>query len=188
MDLIQIYECFCDQTRLRILNLLLQGPLCVCHFQEILDEPQVKISKHLLYLRARGMVEVERCGNWMIYALPVKRAPELEANLKCLQDCVQTHSVFARDLKALTKLQAKDPQIERESHAIMSGSNASKEFNESTVGGSNDDEAYPFVHDQFCLPFDVGGESTRGRGCARRRNSNRAPAARRPRRRQVRSL
>ena len=107
MDLIQIYECFCDQTRLRILNLLLQGPLCVCHFQEILDEPQVKISKHLLYLRARGMVEVERCGNWMIYALPVKRAPELEANLKCLQDCVQTHSVFARDLKALMKLQAK---------------------------------------------------------------------------------
>ncbi len=34
MDLIQIYECFCDQTRLRILHLLCQGPLCVCDFQE----------------------------------------------------------------------------------------------------------------------------------------------------------
>ncbi|PYK63832.1 MAG: ArsR family transcriptional regulator, partial [Verrucomicrobia bacterium] len=47
MDLIQIYQCFCDRTRLRILHLLRRSPLCVCHFQDILDEPQVKISKHL---------------------------------------------------------------------------------------------------------------------------------------------
>jgi ArsR family transcriptional regulator len=107
MDLIQIYECFCDPTRLRILNLLLQGPLCVCHLQDILDEPQVKISKHLLYLRQRGIVEVERCGNWMIYALPVKRGPELEANLKCLQDCAPTQPIFKKDLKALAALHAK---------------------------------------------------------------------------------
>ncbi len=51
MDLIQIYQCLCDPTRLRILHLLTQTPLCVCHFQEILGEPQVKVSKHLSYLR-----------------------------------------------------------------------------------------------------------------------------------------
>jgi ArsR family transcriptional regulator len=106
MDLIQIYECFCDRTRLRILNLLAQTPLCVCHFQEILDAPQVKISKHLGYLREREMVVAERQQNWMIYSLPRKRAPELEANLKCLQDCVQSDPVFNRDLKALLKLRS----------------------------------------------------------------------------------
>jgi ArsR family transcriptional regulator, arsenate/arsenite/antimonite-responsive transcriptional repressor len=104
MDLIQIYECFCDRTRLRILNLLGQTPLCVCHFQEILGEPQVKISKHLGYLREREMVVAERQQNWMIYSLPRKPAPELAANLKCLQDCVQSDSFFKRDLKALAKL------------------------------------------------------------------------------------
>jgi ArsR family transcriptional regulator, arsenate/arsenite/antimonite-responsive transcriptional repressor len=107
MELIQIYQCFCDQTRLRILHLLTETPLCVCHLQEILGEPQVKISKHLAYLRTRGMVCAERSGNWMIYSLPVKREAELESNLKCLQDCVQTDPVFKRDLKALTKLGAK---------------------------------------------------------------------------------
>lgn len=106
MDLIQIYQCFCDRTRLRILNLLAQSPLCVCHFQEILDEPQVKISKHLSYLKERGMVVAERQQNWMIYSLPKKRAPELDANLKCLQDCVQSDPVFKRDLKALAKLRS----------------------------------------------------------------------------------
>ena len=39
MELVQIYECLCDATRLRLLNVLAQGPLCVCHFQEILDDP-----------------------------------------------------------------------------------------------------------------------------------------------------
>ena len=101
MDLIQIYQCLCDPTRLRILNLLNQTPLCVCHFQEILDEPQVKISKHLAYLRERGMVVAERDQNWMIYSLPKKLSPELEANLKCLQDCVQTEPVFREDLRKL---------------------------------------------------------------------------------------
>ena len=106
MDLIQIYQCFCDRTRLRILHLLSQSPLCVCHFQEILGEPQVKISKHLAYLKARGMAKAERHGNWMIYSLPPKRDAELEANLKCLQDCVQTDPEFRRDLKKLTKLRS----------------------------------------------------------------------------------
>jgi ArsR family transcriptional regulator len=106
MDLIQIYQCFCDRTRLRILHLLAQTQLCVCHFQEILGEPQVKISKHLGYLRAREMVVASRQQNWMIYSLPKKRAPELEANLKCLEDCAQSDPLFRRDLKALAKLRA----------------------------------------------------------------------------------
>jgi ArsR family transcriptional regulator len=104
MELIQIYECLCDATRLRLLHVLAQGPLCVCHFQEILDEPQVKISKHLAYLRKRGLVAVEREGNWMVYALPAKPSRELQANLACLQDCAAENPVFRRDLARLKKL------------------------------------------------------------------------------------
>ena len=48
MNLVKIYLCLCDEARLRILNPLKEGGLCVCHFQEILGEPQVKISKHSL--------------------------------------------------------------------------------------------------------------------------------------------
>ncbi len=107
MDLIRIYECFCDETRLRILNLLNEAPLCVCHLQTILGQPQVKTSKHLSYLKSKGLVEAQRHQNWMIYHLPKKPAPELEANLKCLQDCVQTHPVFKKDLRNLAALRGK---------------------------------------------------------------------------------
>ena len=113
MDLVQIYECLCDRTRLRILHLLTRTPLCVCHFQDVLGESQVKISKHLAYLRQRGLVVTEQEKNWIIYSLPAKRARELEANLNCLQDCAQTDPVFRRDLKALAKLRARrdDPSV-----------------------------------------------------------------------------
>ena len=104
MDLVRIYQCLCDRTRLRILNLLSDGPLCVCHFQAVLREPQVKISKHLAYLRARGFVTATRRGNWMVYALPPHRPRELAANLACLQDCATEQPVFRRDRLRLDRL------------------------------------------------------------------------------------
>ena len=97
MSLIEIYQCLCDETRLRILNLLHEGELCVCHFQEILGESQVKISKHLAYLRARGLVEARKEANWVIYSLPAKPSRELSANLACLQDCSRENPVFRKD-------------------------------------------------------------------------------------------
>ncbi len=104
MKLLQIYRCLCDETRLRILNLLAQGPLCVCHFQDILKLPQVAVSKHLAYLRASGLVLAQRHEKWMIYRLPEKPSAELDLQLRCLQDCVQSEPVFREDLKRLKKL------------------------------------------------------------------------------------
>ena len=106
MDLVKIYQCLCDRTRLRILNLLLRGPLCVCHFQQILREPQVKISKHLGYLKRNGLVQAERCANMMIYRLPGKRSSQLKANLGCLQDCSREEPVFREDEARLAQVRA----------------------------------------------------------------------------------
>jgi ArsR family transcriptional regulator, arsenate/arsenite/antimonite-responsive transcriptional repressor len=50
------------------------------------------------------MVTAMRDQNWMIYSLPKKRSRELEKNLKCLQDCVQSDHIFARDLTKLAQL------------------------------------------------------------------------------------
>ncbi len=104
MLLVEIYKCLCDPTRLRILNLLNDGPLCVCHIQDVLGETQVKISKHLAYLRARGMVTVIRRANWMVYSLPERRSAELDANLACLQDCSCEDPKFKADRVKLRKL------------------------------------------------------------------------------------
>jgi ArsR family transcriptional regulator len=104
VKLIAIYKCLCDETRLRILGLLSESPLCVCHIQQILGKSQVVISQHLAYLRERKMAAGQRYQHWMIYSLPPCPPPELEANLKCLQDCIQTEPLFKKDRAKLKRL------------------------------------------------------------------------------------
>jgi ArsR family transcriptional regulator len=112
MKLVQIYRCLCDETRLRILHLLSQGPLCVCHFQDILKEPQVAVSKHLAYLRTHGLVHAQRHEKWMIYQLPKTAPVELDLQLRCLQDCVQSNPVFREDLKRLKTMRCQCKWVE----------------------------------------------------------------------------
>lgn len=58
-----------DVTRLRILNLLLHGELCVCDIQHVLSATQPNVSRHLAYLRNAGLVRDRRDGYRMFYRL-----------------------------------------------------------------------------------------------------------------------
>ncbi len=64
-----LFNALADETRLRILNLLGEGELCVCDMMTVLGEPQSKISRHLAYLRRTRLVETTRKGLWMHYRL-----------------------------------------------------------------------------------------------------------------------
>ena len=99
MELEKLYKCLCDIQRLRILNLLKEGPLCVCHLQEILGETQVKTSKQLQYMKKLGFVAAKREGVWVIYSLPAPAHPLLLANLACLLESKEEYPCFAEDLK-----------------------------------------------------------------------------------------
>lgn len=104
MRLARLHRVFADPTRLRILRVLQAGPLCVCHFQAVLREPQVKISKHLATLREAGLVEATRSGQWICYALPEKPVPAAKALLGSLAGCAETEAVFRQDAQRLSKL------------------------------------------------------------------------------------
>lgn len=64
-----LFLALADRTRLRLLNLMSEGEVCVCFFIEVLDEPQPKISRHLAYLRSAGLVSARREGKWANYAI-----------------------------------------------------------------------------------------------------------------------
>jgi len=98
MKIIKVYKCLCDELRLRILNLLMEGPLCVCHLVEILDCDPVKMSKQLRYMKELGMLEAERYAQWMVYRLADLEPVLLSENLKCLQDCAAEELSFRDDL------------------------------------------------------------------------------------------
>jgi ArsR family transcriptional regulator len=49
-----------NNTKLRIVSLLLEGELCVCELEEIMHIRQVNISKNLISLKEVGIVDVRR--------------------------------------------------------------------------------------------------------------------------------
>lgn len=63
------FSALADRTRLRLLNLMRDGEVCVCFFAGALDTNNPKISRHLSYLKRAGLVAARRDGKWMHYGL-----------------------------------------------------------------------------------------------------------------------
>jgi len=105
MEASEIYKCIADPQRLRILNLLEAGALCVCHLQELLKVPQVKMSKQLASMKQLGLVESHREGTWMLYSLAEPLNGLVRANLNYLREAECTEcNQLQRDLINRAKL------------------------------------------------------------------------------------
>jgi ArsR family transcriptional regulator len=74
-DLENVFKALADKTRLRILALLGNNEVCVCHMHDTLDLPQPTVSRHLAYLRKSGLVEARRDGVWMHYQVSRSLSP-----------------------------------------------------------------------------------------------------------------
>jgi ArsR family transcriptional regulator len=64
-----LFKALADRTRLRILALLGNNEVCVCHIHDTLGLPQPTVSRHLAYLRRSGLVAARRDGVWMHYQI-----------------------------------------------------------------------------------------------------------------------
>jgi ArsR family transcriptional regulator, arsenate/arsenite/antimonite-responsive transcriptional repressor len=79
-DSVELLKALADPVRLRLLNLLVEGEVCVCHLHAALDLPQSTVSRHLAYLRKRGLVVGRKEGLWVHYRLAKARG-ELHRHL-----------------------------------------------------------------------------------------------------------
>jgi ArsR family transcriptional regulator len=68
-DLASFFAALADGNRLRLLNLIKDGEICVCYLQGVLQTNQPKISRHLAYLKRAGLVDGKREGKWTYYRL-----------------------------------------------------------------------------------------------------------------------
>lgn len=96
-----LFKAFADETRLRILSLLSGGELCVCDIMSVIKVPQPKVSRHLAYLRRRGLVDTKREGQWIYYSLAKPTGIFHKRLLSCLDDCFKEAPIFAKDKKTL---------------------------------------------------------------------------------------
>jgi ArsR family transcriptional regulator len=105
-DLAKVFRALADETRLRILALLRNGEVCVCHIQGGLQLPQPTISRHLAYLRKSGLVEARREGIWMHYKLADSASPIIETVLSATMHALTHAATTERDLARMEKERA----------------------------------------------------------------------------------
>ena len=65
----RVFKALADPTRLRILNLLMESPFCVCELGQVLQLTQPLISRHLAYLKNAGLVQDHRQGMRVQYSI-----------------------------------------------------------------------------------------------------------------------
>jgi ArsR family transcriptional regulator len=107
-----VFKALADRTRLRILALLVNGEVCVCHIHESLGVPQPMASRHLAYLRRAGLVAARKDGLWVHYRLADLSDPVLDAVLSAVAHAVGHASVTARDRQRLArKMPAAGPRL-----------------------------------------------------------------------------
>ncbi len=58
-----------DETRLNIINLLSEEPLCACDILESFKITQPTLSYHMKLLTSSGLVSSEKDGKWTYYTL-----------------------------------------------------------------------------------------------------------------------
>ncbi|MGB0372775.1 MAG: ArsR/SmtB family transcription factor [Opitutales bacterium] len=85
MESVSLFKALSDLHRLRIVSALDAGPLCVCHFEEIIEAEQVKVSKQLRYLKEQGVLKSERKAQWMVYSLAEPESVLVKSILIALQ-------------------------------------------------------------------------------------------------------
>ncbi len=99
----RIFKALSDETRVRILCLLLDGELCVCDLMAVLQLPQSTVSRHLSYLKNTGWVEDRRCGVWMYYSLLHNGNVLQEGLLECLRENLPYLEVVVSDRERLSE-------------------------------------------------------------------------------------
>ncbi len=98
---VDLFKAFADPVRLRLLNLLGEGEVCVCHLHEALDLPQSTVSRHLAYLRKRGLVVGRKEGLWVHYRLAKPIGPLHRTLLGGMKASVPDIAALAEDRQRL---------------------------------------------------------------------------------------
>ncbi|HUF16996.1 MAG TPA: metalloregulator ArsR/SmtB family transcription factor [Thermoanaerobaculia bacterium] len=99
----QLFLALADRTRVRLLNLLAEGDVCVCFFVEVLKEPQPKISRHLAYLRGANLVASRKDGKWVHYSITPPEQPTVRKAFDAVLASFEGDRELKRDRLALMR-------------------------------------------------------------------------------------
>lgn len=89
MDLIQVMKALSDETRMRILNILKEGDLCVCEIEVLLDINQSNASRHLNKLTNAKILDYYKVAKYVYYKINEDTIKEFPF----LKEIIEKHAI-----------------------------------------------------------------------------------------------
>ena len=101
-ELVKGFKALSDETRLRILNLLLERECCVCEVMQALDISQTRASRNLSVLYNAGLLKLRKDGLWSLYSVDQDGLKEYYSSLvEAVRKSLEDDEVAALDRKRL---------------------------------------------------------------------------------------
>lgn len=92
-----------DETRLRILNILRQGELCVCELEILLDINQSNASRHLQRLANAQIINCDKRAQYVYYKINEHTLKEHPFIKEILDNELIKEELYIADLERLKK-------------------------------------------------------------------------------------
>lgn len=113
--LVKAFKALSDETRLRILNLLLERECCVCEVMQALDISQARASRDLSALYDAGLLKLREDGLWSLYPIDREVMKEHLCNVvEAVRKGLEGNEVIAVDRGCLKKAERVDPGCDRQ--------------------------------------------------------------------------
>jgi ArsR family transcriptional regulator len=109
-DLVKAFKALSDETRLRILNLLLERECCVCEVMQALEISQTRASRNLSALYDAGFLKLRKDGLWSLYSIDRQGMKPYYAHLvKAVKKGLEGNDVVTQDRARLKKAKRVGP-------------------------------------------------------------------------------
>jgi len=103
-DFVKLFKALSDETRLRMLNILLERECCVCEVMQALDISQTRASRNLAALYEAGFLKLRRDGFWSLYSIDMDDMNEFGADLvQAVTKAMEGNKVLEQDRERLKK-------------------------------------------------------------------------------------
>jgi len=104
-NLVRAIKALSDETRIRILRVLMEKECCVCEIMQALDISQSRASRNLGILENAGFVKSRRDGLWTVHFIDVQKAEKYHATfIRAVKDALGDSKQVALDLERLKKV------------------------------------------------------------------------------------
>ncbi len=103
-ETIKAFKVLSDETKLRILNLLLERECCVCEVMQALEISQSKSSRGLTALYDTGFLKMRKDGLWSLYSIDKEGIQVYQSQLlEAVKEALKNNKIAALDKERLSK-------------------------------------------------------------------------------------